>query len=130
MLFSNRSHDRFKLPTSFNGENVEFKGSGVFLGITLESALKFARHISNVCNKISKTIGILYKIRPYVNIDNMKNLYYTLIYPYLIYCNIIWAGTYATHLSPLILIQKKIIRIITGQNYLAHTNPLFEQTGI
>ena len=39
-------------------------------------------------------------------------------------------GTYDTHLSPLVLLQKKIIRIITGQSYFAHTDPLFLQTGI
>jgi hypothetical protein len=34
------------------------------------------------------------------------------------------------HLRQLTLLQKKVIRIITGENYLAHTDPLFVQTGI
>ena len=130
MLFSNRNPNRVNLPILFNGENVEFKDAGVFLGVTLDRELRFDKHINSVCKKISKTIGLLYKIRQFVSVNTMKNLYYTLIYPYLIYCNIIWGGTYVTHLAPLITLQKKIVRIITSQSYLAHTDLLFKQTGI
>ena len=88
MIFSNRNPNRENLPIMFNEEHVEFKDSGKFLGVILDSALKFDKHISSVYKKISKTIGLLYKIRPYVNMTTMINLYYALIYPYLIYCNI------------------------------------------
>lgn len=60
----------------------------------------------------------------------MINLYYSLVYPYLTYCNIVWGGTCAAHLNPLITLQKRVIRILTNQDYLAHTSPLFHRTGI
>ena len=57
----------------------------------------------------------------------MINLYYSFIYPYLNYCNQIWGNTYITNLKPMVLTQKKIVRIITGSPYLAHTEPLMKE---
>ena len=41
-----------------------------------------------------------------------------------------WGSTSDVHLSPLILLQKRIVRIITYSHYLAHTNPLFHANSI
>lgn len=60
----------------------------------------------------------------------MQNLYYSLVYPYLIYCNIVWGGTYNTYLNQLAVLQKRVIRIITGEEYRAHTSLLFYRTKI
>ena len=130
MLFTNRLHDFQELPIMFNEEQIELRKAGKFLGITLDDALKFNEHISTICRKVSKTIGIFYKLRSFVNIQTLISLYYSLIYPYIIYCNIIWGGTYSSHLTPLLILQKKIVRIITGADYLAHSNPLFLQAKI
>ena len=54
-------------------------------------------------------------------------MYYTLIYLILI---IVWGHTNKVHINSLHLIQKKIVRIITGSSYLAHTNELFYKTQI
>ena len=52
-------------------------------------------------------------------------LYHSLVYPYLLYCIIIWGGTYDSHLKPLFILQKRAIRTINKVPYLDHTNPLF-----
>jgi len=61
---------------------------------------------------------------------SLKTLYYTLIYPYLHYGNIVWGGTYHIRLERLRILQKKVIRIITNSPYRAHTNPLFKSESI
>ena len=60
----------------------------------------------------------------------LKSLYYAHIYPHLYYCSPIWATTYPTHLTRLISIQKRAIRIITSSDFLGHTSPLFRETNI
>ena len=50
-----------------------------------------------------------------------------MIYPYLQYCNLVWASTYPTNLSRLVLLQKKILRLADKAEYNAHTNPLFKK---
>ena len=46
------------------------------------------------------------KIKNYVPNSTLKSIYYALVYPYLNYCNLVWEGTFPTHLHPL-LIHKK-----------------------
>ena len=57
-------------------------------------------------------------------------LYYSLIYPYFYYCNIVWASTYKTNLRRLVILQKRIIRIINKSHFNAHTEPIFKDLGI
>ena len=38
--------------------------------------------------------------------------------------------TYKSHLNDILVLQKKLVRIITNSDYLAHTDPLFHSTGI
>ena len=53
------------------------------------------------------------------------SLYYTLIYPYLSYCNIVWSSTYNTHLNRIFIFQKSAIHALSKSEYHAHTAPLF-----
>ena len=53
------------------------------------------------------------------------SLYYTLIYPYLSYCNIVWSSTYNTHLNRIFILQKSAIHALSKSKYHAHTAPLF-----
>ena len=97
-----------------------------FLGICVDNKLNFSSHIQNICSKLSKSTGIFYKLKHYVPQSVLIQLYYSLIYPYLIYGNILWGSTYTTHLKPLEVMQKKIIRAITNSPYNAHTTSLFK----
>ena len=52
-------------------------------------------------------------------------LYYSMIFPHLNYCNIIWGNTYTSYMDKIYLLQKRAIRIITKSEYLAPSRPLF-----
>ena len=58
----------------------------------------------------------------------LTNLYYALIYPFLIYGIVIWGNTYPSNIQPLFILQKRSIRIITFSKFDDHSSPLFEQT--
>lgn len=130
MLFSTRNYDIPPLPIIFDGQPVEYRATGKFLGVLFDNKLCFAEHIKHVALKISKSVGILHKIRAIVPRSVLLNLYYNLVYPYLIYGNLIWGGTTSNHLQKLILLQKRILRIITDSSYLSHTTNLFYSTHI
>ena len=44
--------------------------------------------------------------------------------------NIVWASTYPTSLSRIVLLQKRIIRIINHSKFDAHTDPIFKDLRI
>ena len=89
--------------------------------------MKFDFHLQEVCGKIAKSVGILYALKPFLPISALISVYYSLIYPYLNYCILLWGGTCQTHLRPLILLQKRCVRLITKSSYLAHTDPIFRK---
>ena len=113
-----------------NHEILKFGDKGRFLGIFFDQKLNFSYHVKHICTKLSKTIGIFYKIFKFIPFSTRVSLYYSLFYPYLLYCNLIWGGASPTIVQPIFLLQKRAVRLICGEGYLAHTNPLFFRTKI
>ena len=109
------------------GQNtLERKKSGKFLGVVLDERLTFKEHISNVTNKVSKIVGLFFKLKMSFPLDVIHKLYYSLVYPHLNYCILAWGSAKQTFLYPLIVLQKRIVRIITGSTYYTHSMPLFK----
>ena len=97
-----------------------------FLGVTIDSKLKFKTHINDICSKISKSIGIMYKLSKLkMKTKVLKQIYYCLVYPYLLYNCISFSGTFDVHMHRLITLQKRAIRKIANAPFLDHTDPLF-----
>ena len=96
-----------------------------FLGVIIDDKLRFDKHINLICDKSSKCIGLVYRLREIVPRKVLFMLYYSLFFPYTNYCNLIWGFTYQCHMNPLIILQKRLIRTICNEPFLAHTNPLF-----
>jgi Reverse transcriptase (RNA-dependent DNA polymerase)/Endonuclease-reverse transcriptase len=96
-----------------------------FLGVYVDQHMTWNEHIKNISNKIAKNIGILARASYLLPYHIRLKLYYSLIYPYLTYCNIVWASTYSTRLQRLVTLQKRAIRIIAGVHSCEHTSPIF-----
>jgi hypothetical protein len=92
--------------------------------------LNWRNQVNYIKKKVNRNIGILSKIRYYVNINTLINLYYSLVYPFLIYGLIVWGSTYNSTLNPLYLLQKRALRIMTFSKFDEHSSPLFKQTKI
>ena len=77
-----------KKTVRININNIERKSFVKYLGVYIDEHLNWEPQIQHVNNKLAKNIGILYKVRKYLNLNVLKQLYYTLVYPYLSYGNI------------------------------------------
>ena len=132
LFVTNRnSRSPHRVPNIYYGTcPLEVKNKCTFLGVIIDNKLKFSDHIEQICNKVSKLVGILFKLKDFVPKNILVQLYYSLAYPYMQYCNLIFANTFNTHLDPLIKIQKKLIRLIANAPFLAHTNDLFLNNNI
>ena len=75
----------------------------------IDSTLTWHSHIENISKKMSKALGLLYKIRPFVNIKIMKTLYYALVYPHILYAIEVWGSAGITILNRLLVLQKRIV---------------------
>ena len=72
-----------------------------FLGIFIDENLTWKYHIEHVCNKVSKSIGIMYKSRNLLSKRLMKQLYFSFIHSYLNQTNIAWSSTNKSNLISL-----------------------------
>jgi len=81
-------------------------------------------------NQIAKNVGILTRIAYLLSRTTRLNLDYTLVYPYLTYCNLVWAGIYAKRLSILVILQKRAVRVVAGIKKWEHSVPSFVEHGL
>ena len=65
--------------------NIEQKSQIEYLAVFIHKHLKWDAQLQHINNKITKNIGNFFKLRHYVPQSTLKQLYYTLIYPYLTY---------------------------------------------
>ena len=114
------------LHISISNISLEKKFEGKFLGITIDEKLTFKSHINSLTKIVSKWTGILCKLKNYIPTNILQNLYYSFIYPHLNYGVLAWGTSNESVLYPLVILQKRIMRIISESPYLAHTSPLFK----
>ena len=115
-------------PLFINGIQINQVLDTSFLGVIIDQNITWKPQINYVATKISKLICVLYKSSFFLPQNILISLYYALIYPYLHYCNVVWASTYPTKLRRLMLLQKRYVRIIiTKANICAPSDPIFNE---
>ena len=97
-----------------------------FLGVLIDEHLSWKHHINIVSNKVSKSIGLLYKARPLLSSYNLKQLYFSFVHSYLNYANIAWASTHKSKLTPLYRHQKHASRLIHFKDKFTHAQPILK----
>ena len=74
------------------------------------------------CNKISRTVGLINRLKNYIPENALLTIYNTLIIPHLNYGILTWGF----NSDRIMKIQKKAVRSITSSKYNAHTEPIFK----
>ena len=126
MLFKPRQkRQRLDILLYINNQPINQVKKIVFLGVVIDENLSWKSHTSHLSNKISKSISIIFRASFYLLKSSLRTLYFSMVYPYLQYCNIVWASTSPTNLNRIVLLQKHIIRILNNSKFDAHTDPIF-----
>ena len=123
-----------------NRKALEQKDHVKYLGVFMDEHLNWKYHISHVIKKISRGIGILGRLRSYMKLDVLINIYYCLVYSYLSYGVHAWGSAVPTELTRILILQKKAVRILSGNQYfqiygepagpLPHAEPFFKKLEI
>ena len=97
-----------------------------FLGLILSSNLKWHKHINYISIKISRVIGIMYRLKQTFPQEVLLTIYNSLIVPHFNYCLLAW-GLKVVEGHSIHLFQKKALRIITDNDFIAHSEPICKQ---
>jgi hypothetical protein len=112
MIFGPRHRTvEYHITIFIEGTQIEIVQETKLLGIILDSGLSWKKHLSYLSKKISKSIGILSRARQMLNKDILLQLYYSFLYPFFTYCNIIWGNASDIHLNQIFKLQKRAVRI-------------------
>ena len=119
-----------KLNISISNTSVKSDNQVKYLGLIFGSNLNWKPYLHELSKKVSRGIGVLSKVRCYVNRNILHQLYYSIIYPFLTYSLSIWGNTYSSTLKPLIILQKRAIHTITFSKPDEQSEPLFKELEI
>ena len=101
----------------------------IFLGITIDENLTFKQHSEYICSKLSKSVGILYKLKYCFPTEAFKCIYNSFIVPYIHYGIEIWYSAYKNITDKKFILQKKAIRAAFNLPYNDHTSNYFKCAG-
>ena len=96
-----------------------------FLGLLLDENLSWKHHLSELSKKLARTCGIFFKVRHLLPTNVLVSLYYSLFASFLQYGIVVWGLTYDTYIKPIFILQKKVVRAITFNNFSAPSAPIF-----
>ena len=94
-----------------------------FLGLTINESLNWSSHCSKIANRISRTLGVMNRLKRYLPFSALKLMYDSLILPHLQFGITCWGF----ETSRIIKLQKRAMRIMTLSKCNAHTEPFFKE---
>ena len=101
-----------------NKKAIMEKDNIKYLGLIIDSHLNWKKHILAVSKKISRCIGIMCKLRQFMNTHMLKNIYYSLLYSHLVYAIQVWGSACSSEINKILVLQKRALRIITSWKFL------------
>ena len=102
------------LDIKIDGVNLKQVSKLPYLGIELDDALKWNKHILQLCSNISRKLGLLSRLRKFLNKDTLQLLYFSLIQPKFDYAISVWGYCSNTNQKLIVRLQHRAARIITN----------------
>ena len=111
------------------GDNtIEQKHHTKFKGMIIDANCNWHNHISQIHNKISRSLYMLNHVKHILPIRHLRSLYYSLVHPHLEYGLVLWGSTHNSYVKKISTLQKKkTVRAINQIPYNNHTNDYFHK---
>ena len=110
--------------------NIAHKTHIKYLGIYIDQNLQLGPQNQHINNKLAKDIAIINKLRYFVDLHTLKQLYHSFIYPYLSYATIAWGSACKTSLRRISTKQNKCVRSMFFAHSRDSAAPYYNILGI
>ena len=101
-----------------------------YLGVIIDQHLTWGNHIDNIAGRLSRSVGMLSKIRHYVNESTLRMIYFGIFSSIMTYSVQIWGQIESINVNRISKLQDKAIRIINFANFWNSRNPLYFKSKI
>ena len=120
-----KKFDKDILSIKIDGHKISIVDNVKYLGMYLDEFLSWEYHINQLSIKLSRANGILSKLRHYVPLNSLLQVYYAIFHSYLFYGCAIWGQASENLKDTIRILQKKCLRTITFSDFRCHSSPLF-----
>ena len=101
------THERLTLklhhPKLFESQNIRY------LGLILDNKLDWEAHVTELSKKLSRAVGLLYKIKNLCPTSVLLSLYYSLFNPHLSYGLAVWGNASLSRIDKIRTLQKRAL---------------------
>ena len=119
----------FDIKIKIDGKKIEPSTHVKYLGILIDSHLNWNFQADEVSTKLSRAVGMLAKIRHYVNPKTLNMIYHGIFSSILLYGSQIWGQSNKVILK-MGKLQNKALRVINFKPVRSSTNPLYNKCEI
>jgi len=94
------------------------------LGINLDVKLTWHVHVDETCKRLARVIYVIRHLKNCIPDVYLRNVYFALFHSVLSYGILFWGNS--TSIGNILLLQKKVVRLITNSHFRGHCRPLFQ----
>ena len=116
---------------SINNTPIEEVSEFKYLGLQLDSNLKYTDHIKQLCGRLSRLCGMTYRLNSVLNLKSAKQVYFSCVYAVVRYCICNWGGALQVGHSTdqLCRLYKKCVNNLFS-NFVPQSCCIFKVVGI
>ena len=91
-------NNKLKTSSTYANSDLRLVRSTKCLGVTIDHCLSFDLHVKKLINKLSRSVGILAKVKPFSSTAAMLTLYHAIFQSHLQYGALVWSSTFKSYL--------------------------------
>jgi len=107
------------------GHVIAKSASCKYLGVYMDERLNWKIHVDYIFAKLIKFTGIFYKIRDFVPVACLKKLYFSFVYPHLLFGIEVYGVACDNVLDRLLKLNNRILRILLREKRDSHVRDLY-----
>ena len=111
LIFS-RSKVALPCPLNISQTPIERKTETRFLGVIVDESLNWSRHVKTVIAKMSRYVGIMYKIKKLLPLKARLQIYHSFVQSHINFCSLVWGFSCKSNIEAIFCKQKKGLRAV------------------
>ena len=112
MIFSRSRQTNLPAPLVISNTAIERKSEARFLGVIIDESLNWSRHVKTIISKMSRYVGIMYKIKKFLPLTARLQIYHSFVQSHLNFCSLLWGFSAKSNIEALFSKQKKGLRAV------------------
>ena len=130
MIVSRKNNQLIYFNVKINDKTITQTTCVKYLGVFIDDKLTWSNHIAYLENKLSRSVGLFYRIRQYLSYSALKSLYFSFVYSHLQFAIGAWGGVGITTLNQLNVLHNKIIAAMTYSSFRTKIMPLYKKLNL